>query len=78
MAGEWSWNRMRDPTPQEITAACDALQRAWTVEQRNHRLGKYGDEESSPPQFLVHHTESGRWTSGRGRRTSVWRCVDGR
>lgn len=78
MVSEWTWNRHADPTPQEIAAACHELQRSWTVEQRNHRIGKYDDQGVSPPQYVVHHSESGRWTRGRGRRTLVWRCVDGR
>lgn len=72
------WNLTKDPTPQQIAEACGVFQRQWSIAERNHRLGKYGDEEWSPPQYLVHHTELGKWATGRGRKTLIWRCVDGR
>lgn len=72
------WNLTKDPTLQQIAEACESFQRAWSITQRNHRLGKYGDEECSPPQYVVHHTELGKWSRGRGRKTLIWRCVDGR
>lgn len=72
------WDPPKDPTPQQIAEACESFQRSWSITERNHRLGKYGDDKWCPLQYVVHHTELGKWARGRGRKTLVWRCVDGR
>ena len=47
--------KVSDPTPQEISEACEAIQATWSALERQRRArGRYRDEDrADPPPFTV-------------------------
>jgi hypothetical protein len=83
MAGDWACPSDSADSlkfSSDMVEALKDIQSSWTPEDRDHRAGRVAQDSSgwTPPQYLVHHAESGRWQKGKERKVLVWRCVDGR